>query len=206
MVLIAVASTPLSWAQRPEAHSPIGFTYNLPDDWQVVMAKAAPSLLKPPANTLPEEKKGIACVEVPLTAGHGNPRSAVVVVTLPFDCFGQTMTGRDLPGFGAGVVEGLKRTLDFVDPLDATYELAGHKVWIERVMATPKAKTAPSFTLETACTLLKKGAVCWMVQAADAEDLAAFEQSQVTLEGAAAQPLVPAGVFVKGAIPAKPPK
>ena len=206
MGLIALACAPPLCAQRPQAHSPIGFTYSLPDDWQLVTPDPAPPRPRLPENMPEEVRKGLACVDMPLAAGHGNPRSAVVVVTLPFDCYGETMSEGDLEVWGSAWLEGLKTRFDFTGPIETTYELAGHTLWIERVKATPKAKTAPSFTLETACTLLKKGAVCWMVQAADAEGLAAFEQSPVSLEGAVAQRLVPAGVFQKIATPLAPPK
>jgi hypothetical protein len=54
--------------------------------------------------------------------------------------------------------------------------------------------------------LLKKGAVCWMTMAADAESLKAFEQQAVTLEGDAFSALVPAGYvdLAPSAKPAKP--
>lgn len=197
--LVAIACGPMLWAQGPQVHSdPIGFSYNLPDDWEAVTPKPTPAAeAKLPANAPAAERTGTACVQVPLTARHGNPQSDIVVVALPFDCFGQTMTEQDLPGFGSGVTEGLKRTFTFATPISATYEQGSHKLWVERVKATPLGKTAPVYTIEIACTILEKGAVCWMAQAADAEALDAFEHSAVALEGAAPGRLVPADAFVK---------
>ena len=117
---------------------------------------------------------------MPLTARHGDPPSAIVIIALPFDCFGQTMAQHDLADFGSGVTEGLKTTFDFLNPVSTTYALAGHKLWIERVKAVPKGKTAPVDTVEITCTILEKGAVCWMVQAADEASLEAFERGAVT--------------------------
>lgn len=194
-------------AQGPHANSnAIGFSYSLPEDWEVLKPNPAAPQPQPkvPANAPVEVKKGIACVEIPLMAEHGMPRSSVVVVVLPFDCYGETMQQADLPGFGAGVLDGLKITFAFSSPVETTYELAGHRMWMERVKAAPRRTPAPEFTLETVCTLLKKGAVCWMVEAADTEGLEAFEKSPVWLEGAEARWLVPSGTFSKTPVqPAK---
>lgn len=187
-------------AQAPHVHTDaLGFTYSLPEDWQIVVPKppVPPPAGKQPLNAPDEVRKGLDCVNVPLTATHGSPPSVIVIVTLPYDCFGQTMSPQDLEGFGSGVTEGLKRTFDILNPVEAAYTLVGHSMWIERVKATPKGKSAPQFTIETACTLLKKGAVCWMAQASDQPGLAEFEHAPVTLEGVLAKQLVPANVFVK---------
>lgn len=178
----------------------IGFSFSLPGEWQAVAA--APAL---PAQQQKEEQKaptaevrqGVACIDIPLTAQRGNPASVIVIVALPFDCFGQTMGYDDLPAFGEGATEGLKRTLDIIEPIRASYSLAGHRIWIQRAKATPKGKTAPVYTVEIACTVLEKGAVCWLAQAADAAGLEAFEHATVTLDGVKAEALVPKDVFVK---------
>ncbi len=206
--LLAVASLLLA-AQAPPAHSDsIGFSYSLPAGWEVVVPKPAQAGERPKTsqNTPEGVKKGVACVEVPMTARHGDPASAIVVIALPFDCFGQTMAEQDLADFGLGATEGLQTTFDFLNPVSTTYALAGHKLWIERVKAVPKGKTAPVNTVETACTILKKGAVCWMVDAADDASLEAFERGAVALEGSPATPLVPAGVWVKSPAPVKAPR
>lgn len=199
-VAIPLALPCLAQAQRPHVISDaIGFSYSLPPDWQVVTPKAAAPRPQPkvPANAPPEVKRGIVCVEVPLTAWHGKLRSAVVVIALPFGCYGETMQEQDLPTWGSAWIEGLKTTFDFANPIKATYRLAGHSMWIERVKAVPKDKPVAAFTLETACTVLKKGAVCWMIEAADARSLAEFEQSPVKLEGTESRRLVPRHVFAK---------
>ncbi len=210
--LLAIASLPLA-AQEPQALSdPLGFSYSIPAGWEPVIPTPPPAAKQPesphnaPQNTPPEVKKGMACVQVPLTARHGDPVSAMVIIALPFQCFGQTMTAEDLPGFGSGVIDGLETTFDLLNPISATYKLAGHKLWIERVKAVPKGKTAPVETVETACTILSNGAVCWMVEAADAASLEVFEHESVTLEGSAPAPLVPAEVFLKSPAPVTAPK
>lgn len=202
--MLAVASLPLA-AQAPQVDSdPIGFSYAVPAGWQLVVPTPPQATQQPRASqSTPEEvKKGIACVQVPLTARHGNPASAIVIIALPFDCFGQTMAPQDLPGFGAGVTEGLKTAFDFLNPVSTTYSIAGHKLWIERVKAVPRGKTAPVDTVEITCTILQKGAVCWTVQTGDDASLEAFERGAVSLEGSPSVPLVPAQVFV--AAPGKP--
>lgn len=206
--LLAIASLPLA-AQAQQVHdSGLGFSYSMPTDWQAVIPAPPQPDERPKStqNTPQEVKKGIACVEVPSTARHGNPASAIVIIALPFDCFGQTMAPQDLAGFGSGVTDGLKTTFDFLNPVSATYTLAGHKLWIERVKAVPRGKTAPVDTVEITCTILEKGAVCWMIEAADAASLEAFERGAVTLEGSPPAPLVPPEVFVKSPPPATAPQ
>lgn len=193
-------------AQAPRVHSEkLGFSYALPDDWQAIVPEPRAGQPGTWQNTPEEVKKGIACVEVPMTARHGEPASVVVVIALPFDCFGATMPAQDLAEFGSGVTEGLKTALDFLSPVTASYALAGHDLWIERIKAVPKGKTEPVSTVEITCTILEKGAVCWMVQAADEAGLQAFEGAAVTLEGSPASRLVPTQVFAMPPVPAKSP-
>ncbi len=193
-------------APQPSAPAPVriendgvGFGYALAGGWQVLPAAPVPQAPPPKEGQkapLPETRQGIACIDVPLTAQRGRPASVIVIVALPFDCFGQTMAYSDLPAFGEGAAQGLKQTLDIIEPIAASYKLAGHAVWIQRAKATPKGKTAPQYTVEIACTVLEKGAVCWLAQASDAAALEAFEDATVTLEGVNAGPLVPRDVFV----------
>jgi hypothetical protein len=208
--VLAQMGTPQPMAAQsaqPSLHAPaqveskdIGFSFSLPGEWEVV--EAIPALT--PQQQKDEQKapsaearQGIACIDVPLTAQRGKPASVIVVVALPFACFGQTMGYDDLPGFGDGAAEGLKRTLDIIEPISASYKLDGHRMWIQRAKATPIGKTSPEYTVEIACTVLEKGAVCWLVQAADAAGLAAFEHAMVTLDGVNVGALVPKDVFVK---------
>jgi hypothetical protein len=131
-----------------------------------------------------------------MTAEHGNPASVVVVTALPFACYGQTVTASDLANFGEGAAEGMKQTFDITEPVDATYSLGSHAMWVERAKGIPKNHPESPFTFEIACTVLEKGAVCWMTMAADAASLQAFEQGMVSLDGEAATTLVPASAFV----------
>lgn len=194
--LLAQATSP---ASQPHT-SDLGFSYSLPSDWQVV--DAAPSLpaVKQQADQSAiseEEKRGVACVQIALTARHGEPASVVVVVDLPFDCFGQTMADKDLPGFAQGASEGIKQSFDISDPVYGSYTLGTHSVWIERAKGTPKGHPESPYTVEIACSLLKKGAVCWMAMAADPGALQVFESGSVALEGEPASVLVPPTAFDK---------
>jgi len=168
----------------------IGFRYEAPQGWTVLATKP----LTAPASAQPIEgltKKGSACIEVSLTAEHGDPASVILIVGLPFGCYGQAMTASDLPGLGSGVADGLKQELDITGPITASYVLGSHTFWTERAKGTPKGQTMVSYTVETACTLLRKGAACWMVMAADEVSLKDFEQARVALEGDAPTALVP---------------
>lgn len=183
----------------PEAHSSnLGFTYSLPSDWEVVNSNPMLPEVKEQAQqkaSSDEEKKGVACVQIALTARHGSPPSVAVVVQLPFSCFGQTMSTKDLPGFAQGATEGIKQNFDIGAPLFGDYTLGSHDVWIERAKGTPKGHPEAPYTVEIACTLLKKGAVCWMTIAASDDALKVFEQGQVALEGESPAALVPATAF-----------
>lgn len=190
---------PAAPASQPHA-SELGFSYSIPTDWQVVDAQGTLPTVKAQANqnaTSEDEKKGLACVELALTARHGDPASILVEVALPFDCFGQQMTDKDLPGFASGASEGLKQSFDVSDPVFATYSLGSHSMWIERAKGTPKANPELSYTVEITCSLLKKAAVCWMAMAADDAALHVFERGAVTLDGESDGALVPPTAFAK---------
>ncbi|HZB88075.1 MAG TPA: hypothetical protein VE291_05415 [Terracidiphilus sp.] len=184
-----------------ETHtSALGFSYSVPADWEVVDAAATLPEVKQKAEqnaATDADKKGAACVNVALTARHGDPVSVIVVVELPFGCLGQAATDKDLPGFAQGVSEGLKQSFDLTEPMTGSYKLGTHGMWIERSKGTPKGHAEMHYTVEIACSLLKKGAACWMMMAADDAALKVFENGEVSLEGAAPMALAPGTAFDK---------
>jgi hypothetical protein len=187
-------------ASAPTHANALGFSYTVPTDWEVVDAQGTLPKAKEEANKTAnseEEKKGLACVQVALTARHGDPVSILVEVALPFDCFGQQMTEKDLPGFAAGASEGLKQSFDIGVPVFGNYALGSHSMWIERAKGTPKGHPELAYTVEITCSLLKQAAVCWMAMAADDTALQVFERGAVTLDGESANALVPATAFAK---------
>jgi hypothetical protein len=185
----------------PLAHpSDLGFSYSLPADWEVVNASRTLPDVKEQAQqktSTEEEKKGVACVQIALTARHGDPASVLVVVELPFGCFGQTMSSKDLPGFAQGASEGIKQSFDVAAPVYGDYKLGMHSMWIERAKGTPKGHPETPYTVEIACTLLKKGAVCWMAMASNDNALKVIEGGAAALEGESPTALVPATAFEK---------
>lgn len=198
--MLALTAGVMAIAQVPAASrtftNPLGFSYSIPGDWEVGDASSAQEAAKQKANedaTSPEEKKGLACVEVGLTARHEG--SVIVEVALPFDCYGRSFTDAELPGFGEGVAEGIKSTFNVNKPQTSTYALGRHRLWIERATGTPKSAPDRHYTIEISCSLLKKAAVCWMAMAADATALAVFEHGAVTLEDDLPAALVPAEAF-----------
>jgi hypothetical protein len=136
---------------------------------------------------------------VVLDAHHGNPVSVIEVMARPFACFQQEMTDKYLPDFATGASEGLKQILNITDAVTASYTLGSHNVWIERAKGTAKAKPELHFSVETACTLLKKAAVCWITTAADDAGLQTFEHGAVALDQEPPTALVPATAFDKKA-------
>ncbi len=187
-----VAAAPVASGSAAE----IGLSYKLPSGWAIVAARAEPPKTASPALPL-LPPKGIACIRVPQTARHGDPASVIVIVVLPFDCYGQTMTGGDLVSFGSGAADGLKQAFDLASPVQGSYALGGHAFWIERAKGNPKGHNELQYTVEIACGVLRKGAVCWMAMAADEDSLRAFEQMPLELDGDVAVPLVPASAFEK---------
>ena len=199
--LILVAVPLLAQAPKPLVHSSdLGFTYAIPSDWQVVDASATlPTVQQQVTQNAGSDdtKKGISCVQVALTARHGDPASVIVVLALPYACFQPEITDKDLPGFASGASEGVKQILDMTDVVTASYSLGSHSVWIERAKGTAKAKPDVHVSVETACTLLKKAAVCWMTTATDDAAMQTFEHGAVTLDQEAPTALVPATAFEK---------
>jgi hypothetical protein len=188
-------------APASEIHtSAIGYGYSLPSTWDVVSTSPTLAGVKEQAQqnaASDDEKKGVACVQIAFTARHGDPTSVLVVVELPFACFGQSMTQKDLPGFAQGASEGIKQSFDIGEPVYGDYSLGSHSMWIERAKGAPKGHPEVPYTVEVTCTLLKKGAVCWMALAASDEALKVFEGGAVTLERETPTPLVPANAFEK---------
>jgi hypothetical protein len=178
----------------------MGFSYSLPLDWEVVDAKPMLPVVKQQqteAATSEGEKKGIACAQIALMARYGNPPSVIEAVEIPFSCIGQQFTDKDLANLAGGVARGLKKTFDMPDPIYGAYKLGTHKVWIERASGTSIAHPELKRTVETVCSVLKKGIVCWIALAADQESLHTFEYGAVTLDGEAAPALVPADALQK---------
>lgn len=174
--------------------SDIGFSYSLPLDWQVIdMAPMLPLVKqqKMQEASSDAEKKGINCAQVTLTARHGAPASVVVVVAISYECLGFTMTAKDLPGLAEGASEGIKQSFTMMDPVYGAYNLGAHSMWIERAQGTPKDHPELHYTVEMVCSLLKKGAVCWMAMARDTGALLDFEHGILTLDGDAVGALVP---------------
>jgi hypothetical protein len=202
-LLLILGCTPLP-AQAP-AHpaqpaprsytNNLGFSYTFPADWDVVDMSATLPEARQQAQqsaTTAAEKQGAACIQIALSARHGNPPSSVVALVLPFACLGSVMTDKDIPGMAAGAVEGIQQNFDIAEPVYGSYALGSHTVWIERVKGSLKGNPQAQYTIETVCSLVKKGAVCWMAMAADDAALATFEHGMVTLDHEAPKALVPA--------------
>jgi hypothetical protein len=196
-------STASQFAPPQTIDTSVGFSYSLPADWEILASK--PTKPDVPFPAVEGPKRGNACAQVELTARHGVPPSVVVIAALPFDCYGQVLTTKNLPEFAAGAAEGLKQTFEVADPVIGNYSLGSHKMWIERAKGTVKGQANSKYTLEIACTVLAKGAACWMAMAADAASLQTFEQQAVTLEGEMFDAIVPASAFqAPASAPSKP--
>lgn len=191
-------------AQAPAATAPssedMGFTYHLPAGWDAIDTQSTlPEVKKHQLENAKteDEKKEIACIQIPISARRGAPPSFLAAMGLPFDCFGQIMTEKDLPGFAEGSSQGPRAVFDFSDPVYGSYALGAHSMWIERAKGNPKGHPEMAYTLEIACSLLKKAAVCWMTVSGDDQALKEFEGAAVTLDGDSFPELVSATAFDK---------
>jgi len=198
---VFVAQSPSPAQPQAGTHSAdLGFSYSVPHDWEVLSAPSSVDQQKSEASrnaATDEEKKGLACLEPVLTARDRKSGSILSVEALPFACFGHELTNEDLPGFAASAPEVLKQSFDLGEPVFATYVLGTHSMWIERAHATLKDHPEVSFTVEIACGLLKKAAVCWLAVAGDDDALRAFERAAVILDGETLNALVPPTAFDK---------
>src|SRR5271157_450201 len=192
-----------------EFHSDLGYVYIFPPYWEylvipkdwknMIPQPMLPAAVQQVANYYGSEaiKLG-ACVKLPLTAYHGNPPSAMnAVVEMSFDCIGHTFSAQELPSIASGVSKGLKRSMEIVNPVSNTYTLGTHSMWIERASGSLVGHPEIKQTVETVCSVLKKGVVCCMVLTSDDDALQTFEQGTVTLDDDAATALVPADALQK---------
>jgi len=184
-------------AQSVTRTSELGFSFTVPAGWDVMETSAvAKEQARQNAKT-EEDKKGLACVDIGFTARRGDPPSVMTEVALPFDCYGQQMTEADLPSFASSASAGLEQNFDLGEPVYGVYRSGTHGFWIERVKGTVKGQGAIGFTIEIACSVTKKAAVCFMAMASNDSSLAAFEQMPVSLDGDPPVALVPANAFEK---------
>jgi hypothetical protein len=186
-------------SEAPAHASDLGFSYSIPPDWDIVNTKPMlPGVLQQAARNYGNEAaKMAACLQLPLTAHHGNPPSAIAVVGLSFDCMGHSYTATDLPSIASGVTDGMKSSIQITNPVINTYTLGTHNMWIQRASGSLVGHPEINRTMETVCSILKKGVVCWMTLAADDAALQTFEQGAVTLDDDAATALVPADALPK---------
>lgn len=208
-VLLILGATPLVAQTRAPAPASaptrtytnnVGFSYTVPSDWEVVdMGSTLPGAQQQAQQqaSSDQEKRGIGCTQMGLSARYGSPASTVVAVVLPFACLGSEMTEKDLSGMGEGALEGVRQNFDLGEPQYGAYSLGSHNLWIERVIGTLKDHPKAQYAVETVCGILKKGAVCWMAIAADPAALASFEHCIVVLDDEAPSALAPANAFAK---------
>jgi hypothetical protein len=184
----------------PPTPEQLGFSYHIPSGWDEIDAQSTLPEVKERqlANAkTDEEKREIACIQVPVSARKGPPPSFLAAMALPYACFGQIMTDKDLPGFAEGSSQGPRAVFDFSEPAYGSYSLGSHKMWIERAKGNPKGHPEMAYTLEIACSLLRRAAVCWMTVAADEQALKEFEGNAVTLDGDFFAEFVPTRAFDK---------
>lgn len=141
------------------------------------------------------EQKGADCAQIQLMIRHGDPRSVILILYLEYACVGKSLNQSDLASTGMGISQGLTKNFDLPNPTYGAYRLGSHPFWIERGDAKVRNHPEKSVMLETACSMLKKGLVCWMGMAATLDAIATMESSKVSLEGEDPVALVPESAF-----------
>jgi len=91
----------------------------------------------------------------------------------------------------------LAKSIQIDNPVTNTYTLGTHSMWIQRATGSLAGHPEIKRTMETVCSVLKKGVVCWMALAVDDATLQTFENGVVTLDGEDATTLVPADALQK---------
>lgn len=199
-LLAALCAAAMAQAPQPASHTfhnHLGFSYAVPTDWEVVDYSAEKKEEARQSAATEDDKKALGCTVMGLQAKHGAPISMITEVALPFDCFGQVMQASDLPGIATAASAGLEQNFDMGEPTLGSYTRGTHSFWIERAHATLKGHPELGYTIEIACTVGKKAAVCWMTMAADDSALAVFERGMVSVDGDAPEALVPENAFDK---------
>jgi hypothetical protein len=194
----AAAGVEAAIAEPPVFKSEGDFTFSYPADWEVVDMKPMLPVqrLKAEQNAKSEmEKRGASCADVQLTIRHGDPASVILIMFLEFKCLGLELKEGDLGSTGLGIATGLTKSFSVKNPKYGAYNLGKHAFWIERADGTPLNHPEHEYKLETTCTLLKKGLVCWLAMAGSSDAIPAFETSNVSLEGDSPLALVPASAF-----------
>src|SRR5271165_1184169 len=173
ILLICFFAATGAWPARAQAtaathtSNELGFGFKLPMEWQVMDTSAVAQEQARQSAKNEADKKGLGCVQVGLSARRGNPPTVMTEAALPFDCYGQAMTDAELPGFASSASAGLQQNFDLGEPVYGSYELGSHHFWIERVKGNVKGQPDMQYTIEIACGVTKKAAVCWMTMAAD---------------------------------------
>jgi hypothetical protein len=199
-VVFVLAAAGLAHAQSPgvtHASEELGFSFAVPGDWNVVDTSAVAKEQARQNAQSEDDKKGLGCVQIGLMARHGNPPSVLTEVALPFACYGQQMSDTDLPSLASSASAGLEQNFDLAEPVYGGYQLGTHRLWIERVKGALKGQPDVKYTIEIACSVTKKAAVCWMTMALNDAELATFEHMPVSLDGETPAALVPANAFAK---------
>jgi hypothetical protein len=174
------------------------FSYTYPSNWEVVDAKPVMPAVRQKVEedaTSDSEKIAAECTQLALVLREPTLKSSIVVVALPFACVAPAVNESDLPAVAAGVAQGIKKGFDVSNPVYGAYKLGKHSFWAERAQATSKNHPELTFTLETACTMLKKAMVCWMGFARNQDALSVLEGGQTSLESDPPSSLVPSTAF-----------
>lgn len=197
------ASTPVGDAKAGETatatfNSDFGFSYTYPSAWERMdTAPITPAAqLKAQENANSDmEKRGAECTQIGLMVRHGDPRSLILVLVLPYACVDSVLKQSDLAAAASGMAEGLKKSYDITEPRYSAYKLGTHEFWIERAKGSPKDHPEVTHTVEVTCGMLKSAMICWMGFLHDEDSLKAMEGGLTSLEGEPAVPLVPETVF-----------
>lgn len=183
--------------------SDFGFQYTYPAGWtRVDTASMMPSIqMQQQARALTDKaKRAAACTHIGLLVTRSNPTMKIIIIELPYSCYGSSYQDSEVSTYGPGVLDGLGQQFDIGAPTSTTtYKLGKHSIWANRSHATLKQHPDQPYEMETVCTILSKAAVCWVAIAEQAQMLSVLEQGQVSLDGDPLVALVPPAFGIAGA-------
>ena len=139
-------------------------------------------------------KDASRCLTLPFSAMDASGGLAVVIlVRADAGCLKKNFTAAQLPEFAQGEVQGLSASgarTQFGQPV--AFSTAGHPA--ELLRGTFELPTGQMLHAMVACVLLKPDVACWQFLGSSEERLNTMGAFPVSFDGAAAAPLVPAGI------------
>lgn len=183
----------MSTYTNPDLH----VTYSYPSAFADASATVRPAMEATLSNT-PGASSDIAqCVTLPFAVkNNAEGLHLVLLVRIDASCSKKPLKASELGELTKGEVQGLSASgarTQFSDPV--AFTTAGHPA--EMIRGTFTLPTGQPLHALVACVLLKPDAACWQFLASSDQALNEMSSYPASLDGAPAQPLIPANLLPK---------